>query len=54
MSRLLFFLKGIKNSIKSSNWFKTFYTTKHVPFYESICSLYEHDEKPNYTKISKF
>jgi len=33
--------------------FKLFVKQKHAPFYESTCSLYELDEKPNYTKISK-
>jgi len=42
-----------KECIKSYNWFQIFFTTKHAPFYEYTCSLYELDEKPNYTKISK-
>ncbi len=29
------------------------YNKKHVPFYESTCSLDELDEKPNQTKILK-
>jgi hypothetical protein len=29
------------------------YNKKYAPFYESICSLDELDEKPNQTKISK-
>ncbi len=33
--------------------FKLFVQQKHAPFYENTCSLYELDEKPNYTKISK-
>jgi hypothetical protein len=31
-----------------------FIQQKHAPFYESTCSLYELDEKSNYTKILKF
>jgi len=33
---------------------KLFVQRKHVPFYESTCSLGELNEKPNHTKISKF
>jgi len=33
--------------------FNFFVQQKHPPLYESTCSLYELDEKPNHTKISK-
>jgi hypothetical protein len=33
--------------------FKHFLQQKLAPFYEYTCSLYELDEKPNYTKHSK-
>ncbi len=33
--------------------FKLFVQQKHALFNENTCSIYEFDEKPNYTKISK-
>jgi hypothetical protein len=52
MSKLHIFKKGIKRNVKSHTiGFKLFVQQKHAPFYESICSLYELDEKPNYAKF---
>jgi hypothetical protein len=54
MSKLHIFKKGIKRNVKSHTIdFKLFVQQKHAPFHESICSLYELDEKPNYAKFSK-
>jgi len=55
MSKLHFLKKIIKMNVKSQTIdFKFFVQQKHTPFYENIYSLYELDEKPNYTKFKSF
>ncbi len=48
------FLKESKGMHKVIKLISNFLYDKNIgPFYENTCSLDEHDEKPNQTKISK-